>query len=188
VPERFGGGGAGAIELGVVFEEMRAARFCGPFLSTVGLAVTALIGGCQVAMTALANERVSIGARSAQRGEGPIGRAVETYREAVAAGRADAAATERLMLLWTRAEAARLTNVRAAQAGGLLIDGYAEIAPEFSAAYGGTDVRKSYLRSLPNSIEGGTSEVMRNILGEWVLGLPGEPRVDQDRPWREVRR
>jgi 3-oxochol-4-en-24-oyl-CoA dehydrogenase len=71
---------------------------------------------------------------------------------------------------------------------GLLIDGYAETAPEFSAAYGGTDVRKSYLRSLANSIEGGTSEVMRNILGERVLGLPGEPRVDRDIPWREVPR
>jgi alkylation response protein AidB-like acyl-CoA dehydrogenase len=49
-------------------------------------------------------------------------------------------------------------------------------------------VRKSYLRSLANSIEGGTSEVMRNILGERVLGLPGEPGVDRDIPWREVRR
>jgi alkylation response protein AidB-like acyl-CoA dehydrogenase len=48
--------------------------------------------------------------------------------------------------------------------------------------------QRGFLRMRANSIEGGTTEVMKNILGERVLGLPGDIRVDKDRPWIEVPR
>ena len=60
--------------------------------------------------------------------------------------------------------------------------------PDRATFSGGADARQTFLRSRANSIEGGTSEIMRNILGERVLGLPGEPRVDKDLAWSEVPR
>jgi alkylation response protein AidB-like acyl-CoA dehydrogenase len=43
-----------------------------------------------------------------------------------------------------------------------------------------------YLRARGNSIEGGTSEILRNTISERILGLPGEHRVDKDVPWADL--
>ncbi len=58
--------------------------------------------------------------------------------------------------------------------------------PESSMAY--SSPQKAFLRSRANSIEGGTTEVMKNILGERVLGLPGDVRTDKDISWSDVPR
>lgn len=64
---------------------------------------------------------------------------------------------------------------------------YPQIRPT-ETALAGNDMRKAFIRMRANSIEGGTSEVMRNIIGERVLGLAGEPRNDKDVAWKDVPR
>jgi alkylation response protein AidB-like acyl-CoA dehydrogenase len=173
-------------------------------------------GGWRVVVATLMHERVTIGGNVVPRGTGPIAEAVRTWQEY---GHDDGSDLDRLMRLWVEAEAARLTNLRAAQMGsqgtpgpegstaklvyaelnkriyefvmelmgtdGMLFDTYEMVRPE---EFGSHIRQKAFLRARANSIEGGTSEIMKNILGERVLGLPGEPRADKDLPWSEVPR
>jgi alkylation response protein AidB-like acyl-CoA dehydrogenase len=173
--------------------------------------------GWRVSLTTLMNERVAIGGNVSPRGSGPIGEAVRLWGET---DRTDEAVKDQLMELWVKAEALRLTNIRAQQnrsqgtpgpegsvsklafaelnkdvysfcmnlmgAEGMLYGSYEMIRPEHAMA--ADTPQKAFLRARANSIEGGTSEIMRNILGERVLGLPGEPRVDKELPWTEVPR
>ena len=178
--------------------------------------------GWHVSLTTLMNERVSIGGGVTPRGSGPIAEAIRLWdtRHKGSNTVEDRVLKDRLADLWIRAEASRLTNMRARQnrsmgtpgpegsvgklafaelnqkvyelcidllgMEGTLYGSYAMVRPDHAGF--GNDVRKSFLRARANSIEGGTSEVMRNILGERVLGLPGEPRTDKDIPWSQVPR
>jgi alkylation response protein AidB-like acyl-CoA dehydrogenase len=178
--------------------------------------------GWRVAMTTLMNERVSIGGSVAPRGSGTITYAVNAWNALPESAR-DAGRRDELMRLWSRAEANRITNIRASQnrkkgvpgpegsvgklafadlnkdimsftmnllgPDAMLYDGYnREPEPRGERTFGFSSPQQAFLRLQANSIEGGTSEIMRNILGERVLGLPGEPRVDKDVPWNQIPR
>jgi alkylation response protein AidB-like acyl-CoA dehydrogenase len=174
--------------------------------------------GWHVAITTLMNERVSIGASVGARGSGAISTALRLWgrrpgRDAVLRDRLVSLWIEsevhRLTSLRASANAVKGTpgpegstaklhyaelNKRIYElcldllgAEGMLYDSYEMRRPDSAGGFGGSPQRM-FLRCRANSIEGGTSEIMRNILGERVLGLPGDVRVDKGRPWSEVPR
>ena len=63
------------------------------------------------------------------------------------------------------------------QAGVLSDPAQAEAASRFQAML---------LRSPATRVEGGTDEILRNIIAERVLGLPGDVRVDKDVPFKDI--
>ncbi|MFN0093054.1 MAG: acyl-CoA dehydrogenase family protein [Acidimicrobiales bacterium] len=75
-------------------------------------------------------------------------------------------------------------NLMGAEA--MLYGSYELVRPEIAMSF--ESVQKLFLRCRANSIEGGTSEIMKNILAERTLGLPGDVRADKDLPWSQVPR
>ena len=179
--------------------------------------IDAVGAGWRVALTTLMNERVAIGGGSNPRGGGYIGQAVDVWKETgqddpvlrdellhlwaeaeaarLTAIRANQMASAGIpgpegstgKLAWANLnkEITALTVDLLGLDGTLYPEGYELSRPERSGLH---EPSKAFLRTRANSIEGGTSEIMLNILGERVLGLPGEPRVDTDLPWAEVPR
>ncbi|MFJ6780241.1 acyl-CoA dehydrogenase family protein [Streptomyces yangpuensis] len=70
---------------------------------------------------------------------------------------------------------------------GLLYEDWTMRRPEL-VDFTGRDAGYRYLRAKGNSIEGGTSEILLNIVAERVLGLPPEPRDDKDLAWKDLSR
>ncbi|MYW69707.1 acyl-CoA dehydrogenase [Streptomyces sp. SID8379] len=70
---------------------------------------------------------------------------------------------------------------------GLLYDDWTMRRPEI-VDFAGRGAGYRYLRAKGNSIEGGTSEILLNIVAERVLGLPPEPRTDKDVAWKDLSR
>jgi len=173
--------------------------------------------GWRVTLTTLMNERVAIGATPVPRNDGPIGELLEVWAEMGGDDSSRDrlmrlwVAAEAARLTNLRAHENRTTGtpgpegstaklvyaelnkeiyefaVELLGAEGMLYDTYAFIQPD-PADEALIDVRRRFLRARANSIEGGTSEIMKNILGEQVLRLPGEPRVDKDVAWKDVPR
>ncbi|MEV0598296.1 acyl-CoA dehydrogenase family protein [Streptomyces sp. NPDC050315] len=72
-------------------------------------------------------------------------------------------------------------------ADGLTYDSWTYTGSEV-LSFTGREAGFRYLRAKGNSIEGGTSEVLLNIVAERVLGLPSEPRTDKDVAWKDLPR
>jgi alkylation response protein AidB-like acyl-CoA dehydrogenase len=172
--------------------------------------------GWHVSLTTLMNERVALGGVIPAKESGPIGEVLGIWREKggtpVQRDQVVQAwiKAEVLRLTNIRASQARRSGTPGPEGSvGKLVSAelnkdITELANDLLGAegmlYGSYEFERSaralhadsvqqlFLRMRANSIEGGTSEIMRNILGERVLGLPGDVRVDKDRPWAEVPR
>ncbi len=111
----------------------------------------------------------------------------ERLRQQLAAGQpGPEGSAAKLVFARLNQEISELEVELAGQAG-LRYEDWTMRRPEGANFYG-RDAGYRYLRARGNSIEGGTSEILRNIIAERVLGLPPEIRLDKDVPWKDLPR
>lgn len=84
----------------------------------------------------------------------------------------------------TEAIGERMVDLLGAE-GMLLPAGYTTERPEHAFTW--PHPQRAFLRTRENSMEGGTSEIMRSILADRVLGLPSELRPDKKDAWSQGR-
>jgi alkylation response protein AidB-like acyl-CoA dehydrogenase len=185
------------------------AEFNEVFFDDVHLSADAVCGqvngGWTTALTTLMFERVTIGLGSEGLGyqEGRFAAALKSDEAAVAdpgvRARLGEIATDLLALRFTsyrmltalqrgqipgpEAGLAKITTVNAAIAAGDLIADV--VGPEALGPDGDWAYMISFLPGLKSA--GGTEEILRNTVGERVLGLPPEPRLDKGIPFSELR-
>ena len=66
------------------------------------------------------------------------------------------------------------------------LQNYAGILTDQDAVQMDGFFQHGFLRNAGNRIEGGTDEILSNIIAERVLGLPGDPRVDKDVAFKDI--
>jgi alkylation response protein AidB-like acyl-CoA dehydrogenase len=66
------------------------------------------------------------------------------------------------------------------------LQGAAGVLSENDSVAGAGQFQSMLLRSPATRIEGGTDEILRNVIAERVLGLPGDIRVDKDVPFNAI--
>jgi alkylation response protein AidB-like acyl-CoA dehydrogenase len=111
----------------------------------------------------------------------------ERLRQQMAAGQPGPEGSAAKLVLARLNQDISAFEVELGRGDGLRYDDWSMTRPEHGNFYGrGPGFR--YLRARANSIEGGTSEILRNIIAERVLGLPPEPRADKDVPWKDLPR
>jgi alkylation response protein AidB-like acyl-CoA dehydrogenase len=124
--------------------------------------------------------------------EAEVGRITgQRLRQQLAAGRPGPEGSANKLAFARLAQAISALEVELRGEEGLAYDDWTMRRPDSVDLTGLTTHRGAgyrYLRARGNSIEGGTSEILRTIIAERVLGLPSEPRTDTTVPWKDLPR